>query len=141
MKFTILMGIALLGGSLFFGTAWGAQELSDNDLDQITAGGTSVEFVNGKLQFQFGEDKGNRTVDASGTIEVRKESLEGTSFLEDRLPQSPSFLILRDNAQGNLKAFVNVNAVNSLVQILINLNININSTVGTLRQVNRVKSF
>ena len=45
-------------------------------------------------------------------------------------------LMIRDNAQGSLKSFININAVNAPVQILLNLNVNIESRVGTLKQFN-----
>jgi len=47
-----------------------------------------------------------------------------------------SKLILQDNAQQNLRSLVNIVAVNSKVQVLVNLNININSTVGAVHQAN-----
>jgi hypothetical protein len=45
-------------------------------------------------------------------------------------------LSLNGNAQQNLSSLVNINAVNSQVNVLLNLNVNINSTVGTLTQAN-----
>jgi len=46
---------------------------------------------------------------------------------------------LSDTAQQNLTSLVNINAVNSNVNVLLNLNVNINSTVGTLTQSNMGK--
>jgi hypothetical protein len=123
--FAGLIVCVLLGG---LNPAWGMRELSDGELDDVTAGTTvSSEVLDGVLHFQFSRDNGhNRSIDGQGTIAVR----------EDQLPRTTGALVLRDNAQGNLQAFVNVNAVNSLVQVLINLNVNINSSVGVLRQLN-----
>jgi hypothetical protein len=43
---------------------------------------------------------------------------------------------LGGNAQQNLSSLININAVNSTINVLLNLNVNINSTVGTILQSN-----
>ena len=54
-----------------------------------------------------------------------------------RMPDVPTGLLIIDNgAQNNLSALVNLNAVNSEVTVLLNLNIAINSVVGEIRQIN-----
>jgi hypothetical protein len=45
-------------------------------------------------------------------------------------------LNLTASAQQNLSSLININAVNSTINVLLNLNININSTVGTILQSN-----
>jgi len=45
-------------------------------------------------------------------------------------------LTLNGNAQQNLSSLININAVNSKINVLLNLNVNINSTVGTIIQSN-----
>jgi hypothetical protein len=45
-------------------------------------------------------------------------------------------LTLSGNAQQNLNSIININAVNSKVNVLLNLNVNINSTVGSVLQSN-----
>lgn len=113
--------------------SWGARDLTDDELDQITAGVLSVGMVDGKLNFQLGGDQGSGvSVTGSGTVAATSGST----------PSGPAgYIIMRDNAQSNLHAFVNVNAVNSNVQVLINLTVNINSTVGTINQTNTVPAF
>ncbi len=114
-------------------TAWSAYALSDEELDQVTAGTLSVGMFDGKLSFQLGGDPGDRlSVAGSGTVAV------GTTAA----PAGPAgYIIMRDNAQSNLHALVNVNAVHSNVQVLINLTVNINSTVGILHQTNTVPAL
>lgn len=108
------------------------RKLNDEELDRVTAAGVTTEVVDGVVKFHFQGSAGRtHTVDGSGTIEV----------LEAPLPEAAATLILRDNAQGNLRSLINVNAVNSLIQVLVNLNININSTVGTVQQINLSKEF
>jgi hypothetical protein len=47
-----------------------------------------------------------------------------------------STLSLNGGAQQNLSSLVNINAVNSNINVLLNLNVNLNSTVGTVSQSN-----
>jgi hypothetical protein len=47
-----------------------------------------------------------------------------------------SALTLNGGAQQNLSSLVNINAVNSNINVLLNLNVNMNSTVGTVMQSN-----
>jgi hypothetical protein len=43
---------------------------------------------------------------------------------------------MNGQAQQNLSSLININAVNSNINVLLNLNVNLNSTVGTLTQAN-----
>ncbi len=43
---------------------------------------------------------------------------------------------MSDAAQRDLRSVVNINAVNSAVNVLLNLNVNVDSSVGTLNQLN-----
>ena len=133
MKRILLLSLA---GLLLFGAVSPAEaegrKLSDEELDQVTAAGVWTEVVDGVVRFHFeGRAGRSHTVNGSGTIEL----------LEAELPPSAATLILRDNAQGNLRSLINVNAVNSLIQVLVNLNININSTVGSVQQINLSREF
>ena len=111
--------------------AWGAQVLSDEEMDQVTAGALSVGMSDGKFNFLLGGDKSSRlSVEGSGTVATVTAPLP---------PGAPSsYIIIRDGAQSNLHSFSNVNAVNSKVQVMINLTVNINSTVGAIHQTNTV---
>ncbi len=111
---------------------WGAQALNDAELDAITAGSLSVEASKDQFNFQLGGDSGRLSITGSGTV----------ATADNTVTAGPAgYIIMRDNAQSNLRAFVNVNAVNAKVQVLINLTININSTVGTIHQINTVPSL
>ena len=114
--------------------SWAAQALSDEEMDQITAGTLSVGMTDGKLNFLLGGGKeSGMSVEGSGTVATAANPLpSGTPG---------SYMIMRDNAQSNLHALVNVNAVNSKVQVLINLTVNINSTVGAIHQINTVQGL
>jgi hypothetical protein len=46
------------------------------------------------------------------------------------------YLALSDNAQSGLQSLVNINAVNSAVNVLLNLNVSIDSSVGAINQMN-----
>lgn len=108
--------------------AYALEELTDAEMDRVTAG--SAAYVeDGVLRFDFtSSQKGGRQVDGSGTLTLGAERLAA-------ITQSGS-LSISDSAQQNLRALVNINAVNSPVQVLLNLNVNINSTVEKLRQIN-----
>lgn len=103
------------------------RKLSDADLDKVSAGGNPSESPGGAVQFSFaGRAGSSHTVQGTGSISVK----------EVALPLISSNLLLQDDAQQNLRSLVNIVAVNSKVQVLVNLNININSTVGAVHQAN-----
>jgi hypothetical protein len=62
-----------------------------------------------------------------GTLTVLKGPIAGTNM---------GSLTLNGEAQQNLSSLVNINAVNSKINVLLNLNVNINSAVGTVVQSN-----
>ena len=101
--------------------------LSDDELGEITAGTASAVYDDGRLYFDLNKTTGRGT---------RLEALGDLNFNVDTVGINTGVLRLEDNAQGNLRALVNTNAVNSPVQVLINLNINVNSRVDVLNQVN-----
>lgn len=127
MKRLLLTGtitLLLLGGMT---PAWGLMELTDSQMDGLTAGASvTTQVADGVLNFQFQKENGRRHIDGEGSIAMTEETLPGPA----------STIIVRDNAQGNLRALVNLNAINSDIDVLINLNVNVNSTVGTVRQIN-----
>jgi len=115
-------------------SAWAAaHKLSDQELDQVTGGDFTVQALNGAWQFAFNTAGG---VNGNGTLSMSAIPL---SIAANSLTLNQSSLSLNGNAQQNLQALVNVNAVNSTVNVLLNLNINMpNSVVGTLTQGNQI---
>ena len=122
--------LLLLGGT---GTAWASpRELTDSELDLITAGAVSLEvFDNGQLSFQIGA--GGRAVPIDGTANISRGN--------GSLLSSISTLVLNGNAQSNLHSLVNITAISSTIQVFMNLNVNIHSTVGTVGQFNSAPRF
>jgi hypothetical protein len=104
------------------------RELSDEELDEVVAGTVNEELHEELLSFSYVGAAGSRhEAILDGTL-----SISGTPLAE-----TPTGLLIIDNgAQTGLSALVSVNAVNSEVNVLLNLNITINSTVGEVRQIN-----
>lgn len=99
--------------------------LTDDMLGEITAGSASAVYEDGRLRFDLDKTTGRGTrIGAFGDVNFDVDAV------------NTGILRLEDDAQGNLRALVNTNAVNSPVQVLINLNINVNSRVDVLNQVN-----
>ena len=101
--------------------------LTDQQLKTVTAGSaagvTESQEALTRIPFRYSSGKG--TVDGE-VIVVPFSSFDQTASLQ-----------LMDNAQSNLSSLININAVNSPIQVLLNLNINVNSSVGNLSQWNQ----
>jgi hypothetical protein len=112
-----------LAAALAAAPAFAGVEMSDAELDHVRAGAVHAAADGaGGLDFSFATG-GARAIDGSGNLRLGSFSNTGTVWLQD-------------GAQSQLRSVVNVNAANSLVQVLLNLNVNINSTVGSLVQSN-----
>ena len=122
--------IALLGAAS--PAAGQAHKLTDTELDKVTAG-SAANNSSVPTTFSFeGQAGSSHTVKGTGMIAVKEDKLP----LPTPAPTLTSNLLLRDNAQQNLRSLVNIVALNSKVQVLINLNVSINSTVGAVHQAN-----
>ncbi len=128
MKRFIVIVVGLVFGLLAAHPASAQKrKLTDGELDKVTAGGVTTESAGDVLKFQFqGQAGSSHTVDGGGSIAVKI----------DGLPLNSATLILQDSAQQNLRSLINIIAVNSKIQVLVNLNINIHSTVGAVDQRN-----
>ncbi len=87
------------------------RELSDAEMDTVHAGGTEV---------------------VTATDSVYSDEASSVSVTDNSI----STITLGQNAQQHLTSFVNILAVNSAVQILMNVNVSINSEVGSVTQGN-----
>jgi hypothetical protein len=104
--------------------------LDDSMLDRVTAAGVSAGVGPGNVINFTGEvPTANGLVSGAGSLviqapnNVTQNTTNGT-------------INLSGNAQQYMSSLVSINAVNSTINVLLNLNININSTVGTILQSN-----
>ena len=101
--------------------------MNDSTLDKVTAAGISASASDGVVKFEGQVPTANGLVSSAGTLAVQSGPISGTSI---------GSLTLNGNAQQNLSSLININAVNSKINVLLNLNVNINSTVGSILQAN-----
>ena len=109
---------------------WGFEQLSDLKLNAITAGNStagydSIEALT-RIPFSYSSHKGS--VEGEVIVLPLATTYETVNFQ------------LMDNAQSNLRSLININAVNSPINILLNLNINVNSHIEQIKQLNTLLS-
>ena len=135
-RMLVIAGLTLLTTVGMGQTRAKPKPLSDTALDRVTAGGTtgatgsgtiSAGLNNGVVQFQGQVPTGNGLVSGAGTMSFQNGPINTTNN---------GSINMSGNAQQNLTSLVNITAVNSNISVLLNLNVNINSTVGTLTQSN-----
>ena len=103
------------------------RELTDLELDIVTAGADSVSSEGDLVEFSV-----SKTTAAGTRVDV-----DGSFGLVDALDASVlASLHLSDNAQQDLSSLINIIAVNSNINVLMNLNINVDSNIGQLNQYN-----
>ncbi|MGB5621133.1 MAG: hypothetical protein WBN65_01440 [Gammaproteobacteria bacterium] len=101
--------------------------MTEVELDQVTAGAASVTDLDDLMTFEaVRTTQRGKTVRVDGSLKL-VESLPGITI---------GSLSLSDNAQSNLQSVININAVNSAVNVLLNLNVSIDSSVGAINQLN-----
>jgi hypothetical protein len=119
--YVLIAGAALLGAT----QVDAAEPLNEAQMDAVTAGAAedaSEELLRISAKHQTAS---GRTVQVDGTVDLeRVRSIDTAS------------LLLRDGAQSNLQSLININAVQSSVNVLVNLNIMIDSQIADLRQLN-----
>lgn len=114
----------------------GGRKLADHELDSVTAAGYTISYRGGtpdNALFDFNFDHASLTkhVSGQGTLDIATNELGALSV---------NSLVIDHGAQQGLKALVNINAVNSVVNVLMNLVINVDSTViGGITQWNGVR--
>ena len=110
----------------------GSIVMSDAELDAIVAGTVDPALQEQVMNFHYlGAAGSNHTAEIDGSLIIG-----GSSYTS----QTTGILTIDHGAQSNLSSLVNINAVNSRVDVLLNLNININSTVGSQQQINILSS-
>lgn len=104
--------------------------MTEEQLDTETAKGFSATISpTGSIDFAVDQPtKSGIPVSANGTLDVLQKT--------DPLNHA-NFLSLNDSAQQNLRALISVNAVDSDVQVLMNMTVNIDSNVGVIEQANQ----
>jgi hypothetical protein len=123
----VIASLVLFAQTGFSQTSNKPTPMSDSTLDHVTAAGISASAANGVVKFQGEVPTPNGLVSSAGSLAVQSASSTNTSI---------GSLTLNGNAQQNLSSLINLNAVNSKINVLLNLNVNINSTVGTIIQSN-----
>ncbi len=102
-------------------------ELTDAELGRVTAGSASLSPAEDLASFRF----------VKTTLSGKRVTAKGSFKLIESIDRlAIGKLTLTDSAQSNLRSLININAVNSEVNVLLNLNINIDSNVGSLNQFN-----
>lgn len=101
--------------------------MDDSTLSRVTAAGITASATNGVVNFQGQTATPNGLVSSVGSLAMSGAPNAGTTV---------GTLTLNGDAQQNLSSLININAVNSKVNVLLNLNVNINSTVGSIIQTN-----
>ena len=121
----MILGIVLLTQAGFGQSR--RKALSDSMLDRVTAAGVTATVSQGVVNFSGQVLTANGLVSSTGSLAIQTAPFTGTTL---------GSLTLSGSAQQNLSSLININAVNSQINVLLNLNVNINSTVGTILQSN-----
>jgi len=104
--------------------------LDDSMLDRVTAAGVTTSLGPGNVINFAGEvPTANGLVSGAGSLVIQAPNSTTTN-------NTMGTINLSGNAQQYMSSLVNINAVNSTINVLLNLNVNINSTVGTVLQSN-----
>lgn len=104
--------------------------LDDSMLDRVTAAGVTANVSpGGVINFTGQVPTANGLVTGNGSLVIQAPG--GTTSTT-----TTGSINLSGSAQQNLSSLISINAVNSPINVLLNLNININSTVGTILQSN-----
>jgi hypothetical protein len=120
MKSSSFLVLLLISAAVHAG-----EPLDDKQLDTVTAGadgGDADELLKFSAQH---ETASGHTIKVDGSVDLDKVRTINAASLQ-----------LQDSAQSNLRSLVNINAVQSSVNVLLNLNIMIDSHIGDLRQLN-----
>ncbi|MBI2412785.1 MAG: hypothetical protein HYV24_06210 [Deltaproteobacteria bacterium] len=127
MKKKAMLALSVLAAAslLYPGGAMAGRALSDAEMETVAAGSVNTEFVDSTMYFSFSKAGDDFDVSGDGSLDL----LMGA-------PDKLGSIAISGNAQSGLSSLVNITAVDSAIQVLLNLNINVNSSVGSLQQLN-----
>jgi hypothetical protein len=104
--------------------------LDDSTLDRVTAAGVTTRVLpGGAINFSGAVPTANGLVTGVGSLVVQPASSSTNTT-------TTGTVNLGGGAQQNLSSLININAANSTINVLLNLNVNINSQVGSILQSN-----
>ncbi|GGG68493.1 hypothetical protein [Edaphobacter dinghuensis] len=126
-RMLVIASLVLLNQAGISQTSKKPKPMDDSTLSRVTAAGVTANASNGVINFQGQTSTPSGLVSSVGSLAMQSGPNTGTSV---------GTLTLNGSAQQNLSSLININAVNSKVNVLLNLNVNINSTVGTIIQTN-----
>jgi hypothetical protein len=125
MKLKTLELIIVLLFLMLASEAVAYRPLDDQQLNAITAGNIG-DYDGSESLLRIPLSYSHKNIDVEGDIVVLPmDTYNNTSTLQ-----------LFDNAQSNLRSLININAVNSPINVLLNLNINVNSNIDKIIQLN-----
>ena len=128
MKLKIIETIGLLLVTMMVSEALAFKALDDDQLNQVTAGNAILDYDSSDALTRIPLLYSSKKVDVDGEVIV----------LPMQTHHNTASLQLMDNAQSNLRSLININAVDSPIQVLLNLNINVQSTIDRVIQLNNL---
>ena len=104
--------------------------LDDSTLDRVTAAGVTANVTpSGVITFAGQVPTANGLVSGVGSLAVQAPNSSTTV-------NNTGSINLSGSAQQNMSSLININAVNSTINVLLNLNVSINSTIQSITQSN-----
>ncbi len=119
---TLLVTCTHLSLLLFSTTGLAYQVLDEQQLDNVVAGSQleNGDSIATSIPFHY---------------QGRHGRVEGEAIIKS-VNNTAGSLIIRDGAQSHLNSLININAVNAPVEVLLNLNVIIESRIGSIKQNN-----
>ena len=146
-KWILVSAVLILFVTVSPAWAAGGHKLTDHELDQVAAGDFNMQFMDGTLNLAF--DTGNKfknRITGTGTMAFQAMNLPNGYDVQMGAPSSVinnsslGLINMTGNAQQGLNSLVNIVAVNSLIQVLTNLQVNIGGTNNTTYQSNNANA-
>lgn len=126
MSLVNLERIIIILVALLMSEALAFKPLDDQQLNAITAGSLATDYESSEALARIPLQYSHKNIEVEGDILV----LPADTY------NSTATLQLFDNAQSNLRSLININAVDSPINVLLNLNINVHSNIEKIIQQN-----